>query len=102
METAVVHHVLWGEHEPRGARGTVHTYVYRPRPVLAGCAAIGSTGTGYVLTVRHGTVDVHRFEQGRGAALRELRAGRPAEAAAALREALRACSGARPVRTQAA
>ncbi|MCX4231581.1 AfsR/SARP family transcriptional regulator [Streptomyces ortus] len=88
VETEAILEALWGEHGPRGARGTVRTYVYRLRPILGDMAVIESTGTGYRLTVRDGTLDLRRFRELTAQAHRARRAGAAASAADLLRQAL--------------
>ena len=95
---------LWGESPPPGARRTLRAYVSRLRralsangPAPAGGATSGrepgdgvllTRGHGYVLEVLPGELDLDRFaelaERGRDA----LAAGRTADAARRLREAL--------------
>ena len=101
---------LWGESPPAGARRTLRAYVSRLRRALGanGAAPAGggnrerepgegvllTRGHGYVLEVLPGELDLDRFaelsERGRDA----LAAGRPAEAAGLLREALALWRGA--------
>ncbi len=88
METEAILEALWGEHGPRGARGTVRTYVYRLRPILGDMAVIESTGSGYRLTVRDGTLDLRRFRELAAQAHQARRAGAAASAADLLRQAL--------------
>ncbi|MEV7081622.1 AfsR/SARP family transcriptional regulator [Streptomyces sp. NPDC093516] len=88
VETEAIVEALWGEHGPRGARGTVRTYVYRLRPILGDTAVIESTGSGYRLTVRDGTYDLRRFRELTAQAHRARRAGAAARAADLLRQAL--------------
>ncbi len=57
-------HALWGESAPKGARGTLRTYIYRLRRVLLGRdedAIIESTTNGYVLRVDPKAVDLGLF-----------------------------------------
>lgn len=88
VETEAIVEALWGEHGPRGARGTVRTYVYRLRPILGDTAVIESTGSGYRLTVHDGTFDLRRFRELTAQAHRARRAGATASAADLLRQAL--------------
>ncbi|MEU3297882.1 BTAD domain-containing putative transcriptional regulator [Streptomyces longwoodensis] len=88
VTTEAIVEALWGEHGPRGARGTVRTYVCRLRPILGDLAVIESTGDGYCLTVRHGAVDLAEFRELTARAHRARRAGAPASAAELLRQAL--------------
>ncbi|MFE0469993.1 BTAD domain-containing putative transcriptional regulator [Streptomyces sp. NPDC058947] len=88
VETEAIVEALWGENGPRGARGTVRTYVYRLRPVLGDMAVIESTGSGYRLTVREGTSDLRNFRELTAQAHRARRAGATASAADLLRQAL--------------
>jgi WD40 repeat protein/DNA-binding SARP family transcriptional activator len=82
---------LWGEQAPPRADKTVQTYVSRLRRALA---AVGATtvvvtrAPGYLIAVPPGTVDAVRFTE-LAASGRQLRsAGRAAEAASTLRQAL--------------
>ncbi|MGC5041452.1 AfsR/SARP family transcriptional regulator [Streptomyces sp. DT73] len=88
VETEAILEALWGEHGPRGARGTVRTYVYRLRPILGDMAVIESTGSGYRLTVRDGTFDLRRFRELTAQAHQARRVGAAASAADLLRQAL--------------
>jgi predicted ATPase/DNA-binding SARP family transcriptional activator len=80
---------LWGDQPPADASNALQSLVSRLRKVLreAG-AALETTATGYQLGLNADSVDTHRFEilaaRGRG----ELAAGRFAESAATLHEAL--------------
>lgn len=80
---------LWDDEPPRGALGTLRTYVSRLRRLLEGTTAtIETVGGGYALRTVQDSVDVARFETllRRG---RELsRAGDLTGAAAVLSEAL--------------
>jgi YVTN family beta-propeller protein len=91
---------LWGTEPPASASRSVHALISKLRRRLEGEAADNANGEtggngvlftrphGYVLSVSDGELDLHRFqslmEEGRGA----LTAGRAAEAADRLREAL--------------
>lgn len=80
---------LWDDDPPRGAFGTVRTYVSRVRRLLEGTnAAVDTAGGGYALRTAPDSVDVARFE----ALLRQGRAlGRAADlnaAASTLSDAL--------------
>ncbi|MDQ0787854.1 DNA-binding SARP family transcriptional activator [Streptomyces sp. B3I8] len=88
VETEAILEALWGERGPRGARGTVRTYVYRLRPILGDMAVIESTGNGYRLTVRDGTFDLTEFRELTDRARRARRADDAASAAEFLRRAL--------------
>ncbi|MFJ2647979.1 BTAD domain-containing putative transcriptional regulator [Streptomyces sp. NPDC087420] len=93
VETDTALDVLWGERAPRGARGTVRTYVYRLRPLLGAAAAIESTSNGYVLTLRDATLDVTGFQRLTEQAYEAGRHGDPGGAARCLRQALGAWHG---------
>jgi DNA-binding SARP family transcriptional activator len=88
VETEAILEALWGDDGPRGARGTVRTYVYRLRPILGDMAVIESTGSGYRLTVRDAAFDLRRFRELTSRAHRERRVGAVASAAGLLRQAL--------------
>ncbi|MFJ6392443.1 BTAD domain-containing putative transcriptional regulator [Streptomyces sp. NPDC091972] len=88
VETEAILDALWGEEGPRGARGTIRTYVYRLRPILGDVATIESTGSGYRLTVRDGQVDLSRFRELIAQAHTARGAGASARAADLLRQAL--------------
>jgi DNA-binding SARP family transcriptional activator/tetratricopeptide (TPR) repeat protein len=56
---------LWGENPPRTAVRTLQSHVARVRQALDGCGlpdVLLTRGPGYVLTVSHGDVDAHLFE----------------------------------------
>jgi WD40 repeat protein/DNA-binding SARP family transcriptional activator len=54
-------HDLWGEHPPRGARSSLHSYISHLRSAL-GSDRIESHGNGYLLRVERDEVDGLRFE----------------------------------------
>lgn len=84
---------LWGASPPRSASTTVQTYIYHLRRLLdvefgpAAADALVTRATGYVLNVDCDKVDALRFERLLKTGERMARDGRPAEAAAVLREA---------------
>ncbi|MGP7999651.1 MAG: BTAD domain-containing putative transcriptional regulator [Streptosporangiaceae bacterium] len=82
--------VLWEDEPPAGARGALHSAVQRLRVALgpAGADLIETQPPGYLITVGDGELDVRAFSGlvARGHAAAE--AGRWAEAAGLLREAL--------------
>jgi DNA-binding SARP family transcriptional activator len=78
---------LWGETPPETAQNVIQTYVSQLRKAL-GAAAIVSRPHGYALELEEGQLDLHRFERLVERGGEELAAGRAAEAAATLREAL--------------
>ncbi|MDO0925056.1 BTAD domain-containing putative transcriptional regulator [Streptomyces sp. TG1A-8] len=86
--TDAILHALWGEEAPRGARGTVRTYVYRLRAVLGDTASIESAGGGYRLDVHGGAVDLGEFQRLLRQARQAQRDGDHHTAAVCLREAL--------------
>ncbi|MEU4232695.1 BTAD domain-containing putative transcriptional regulator [Nonomuraea sp. NPDC026600] len=86
---------VWGEEAPPRALGALRTYVSRLRTVLEpGRAArsrpelLTSVGRGYALRLPEGSLDLTRFERGTHEAEAARRAGKPREAAQALRAAL--------------
>jgi DNA-binding SARP family transcriptional activator len=87
---------LWGYHLPRGARGTIRTYVYRLRRLLEQDGAepvIVSAGGGYALRIPPGALDLTRYhlEAGRAATAHER--GNFAVEARHLHNALREWTG---------
>lgn len=80
-------HALWGGAVPRGGAGTVRTYIYRLRRVLAvsGAATIMSRGGRYSLVCDAATMDLAAFEH----AVAESRRARADEDLAAARNQLR-------------
>ncbi|GII95393.1 AfsR/SARP family transcriptional regulator [Sinosporangium siamense] len=78
---------LWGDSPPRTAADNLRLYIYQLRRAL-GPKRIERRGSGYVLTVEPGELDVHRFgslgREGRDA----LAAGEHERAAELLRQAL--------------
>ncbi|MFG3055151.1 BTAD domain-containing putative transcriptional regulator [Kitasatospora sp. NPDC048239] len=80
---------LWGEETAPGDRANaLQSLVSRLRRVLGDPALLGSEPGGYRLAVEAGAVDVVRFERLARSGRLLLAQDRPAEAAAALREAL--------------
>ncbi|MDT0185638.1 BTAD domain-containing putative transcriptional regulator [Microbacterium sp. ARD31] len=84
---------LWGDHPPRAPGKALQTYVLRLRnalePERRGVPTIVVTeGAGYRLVASEHDVDAHLFAHLVSAGRESLDAGRPAEAAATLREAL--------------
>ncbi len=79
---------LWGEEAPAGAGKTVQVHVSRLRKALGDSDALVTTASGYELRVAPGELDAQRFEQRLGEGRAELAAGRAAEAAAILEDAL--------------
>jgi DNA-binding SARP family transcriptional activator/tetratricopeptide (TPR) repeat protein len=92
---------LWGDDPPAAAVGAVRTYVSRLRRALdagsgdSSAAVIESAGTGYVVRVAPGALDLDLFER-MAADARALEGGdlrEKAQAAALLRDALRLVQG---------
>jgi predicted ATPase/DNA-binding SARP family transcriptional activator len=79
---------LWGEDAPAGAVKTVQVHVSRLRRALGESDVLATTPGGYRLRVQPGELDADRFENGVAEGRRALAAGRPDQAASALREAL--------------
>jgi DNA-binding SARP family transcriptional activator len=85
---------LWGERPPATAAKSVQVYVSRLRKALAGGEGDGSTGVivtrehGYELELDPDRLDARRFERLVAEGRRELAAGRPERAIAALEGAL--------------
>jgi YVTN family beta-propeller protein len=86
---------VWGGHPPEGWATTVQTYVFHLRHALEPDRARGATGAvlvtkgrGYLLRVDRGHLDAAAFEDGFAAGRAALEAGRYAEAAGTLRQAL--------------
>ena len=80
---------LWGDDVPRGAAGTIRTYVYRLRRILGGGPGlITAAGGGYVLAVDPLAVDVGLFRHHLHKAREALRSGDASSAAAGLRAGL--------------
>jgi predicted ATPase/DNA-binding SARP family transcriptional activator len=79
---------LWGEDTPPRAVKTVQVYVARLRKALGDREVLVTTPGGYCLRVRPGELDAERFERQVADGRRALAAGRGADAAAELREAL--------------
>src|SRR4029079_630224 len=77
---------LWGQDAPAGGGKRLHLHRARLRATLAEPDAITTTAAGYSL--RAGQRDVDRFQALAADGQRALDAGRPAQAAALLREAL--------------
>lgn len=84
---------LWGEVPPKGAWGTLRTYVSRLRQVFSGSAvAIRTAGTGYAVHTPPGSVDAAVFETLVTQA-RDQAAGSPGAAATLLTQALALWTG---------
>ncbi|MGN9837348.1 AfsR/SARP family transcriptional regulator [Nonomuraea sp. H19] len=86
---------VWGEEAPPRALGALRTYVSRLRTVLepdrparSRPELLTSIGRGYALRLPDGALDLTRFERGIHDAEAARKAGRLADAAAALRAAL--------------
>ena len=80
---------LWGEHAPATAAKMLHVQVSRLRKALAAAGgAVVTRDRGYELTLARDRLDAHRFEDLVADGGRELAAGRPDRAAAALEQAL--------------
>src|SRR5215831_819489 len=81
---------LWDEEPPATARATVRNYVKRLRRALGDVdrLRIATRGDGYLIGVAGGELDLARFEALRDQASQCARAGRWAEASAALHAAL--------------
>jgi DNA-binding SARP family transcriptional activator len=82
---------LWGEDPPRSAEGTLRTYVYRLRRVLAqagSTATIAFTPAGYVLDASASALDVNDFRRLTVAGREREAEGDLTSARLALREAL--------------
>src|SRR5215217_493905 len=93
---------LWGERAPPTAAKLVHVQISRLRKALtagggsdrAGSGTVVTREGGYELTLERGQLDAHRFEDLVAAGGRELAAGHPDRAAAALEGALSLWRGA--------
>jgi len=79
---------LWGDDAPARAVKTVQVHVSRLRRALGDPDLLATTSAGYRLRVRPGELDADRFEDHVREGRRALAAGRPEQAAVALREAL--------------
>jgi DNA-binding SARP family transcriptional activator len=84
---------LWGEHPPAAAAKTLQVHISRLRKALSGGSAAGADvvvtrGHGYELQLDPEHLDAHRFERLVGEGRRELDAGHPEAAMAALEHAL--------------
>ena len=86
---------VWGGHPPPGSVTTLQSYVFRLRRALEPDRLPGDAGAvlvtrdrGYLLRVNRGHLDAAVFEEAGAAGRAALEAGRYAEAAQALREAL--------------
>ena len=86
---------LWGERAPPTAARMLHVQVSRLRKALAdGGSALATRDHGYVLTLAPEQLDARRFEDLLDRGGRELAAGHPAPAAAALERGLALWRGA--------
>ena len=86
---------LWGENAPATAAKMLHVQVSRLRKALAAAGgAVVTRDRGYELTLARDRLDAHRFEDLVADGGRELAAGRPDRAAAALEQALALWRGA--------
>ncbi|MGW0909142.1 BTAD domain-containing putative transcriptional regulator [Streptomyces sp. NPDC002853] len=79
---------LWGEQPPADAGNALQALVSRLRKALRGAGTVDSVAGGYRVTVDADDVDAHCFETLAAQGRRELAAGRPAEAASTLADAL--------------
>lgn len=79
---------LWGEQPPADAGNALQALVSRLRKALRGAGTVDSVAGGYRVTVDADDVDAHRFEALAAQGRRELAAGRPAQAASTLADAL--------------
>ncbi|MFD6447447.1 BTAD domain-containing putative transcriptional regulator [Promicromonospora sp. NPDC060204] len=85
---------LWGEVPPKGAWGTLRTYVSRLRQVFAGSAVVIKTaGTGYAVHTPHGSVDAVVFRDLVTRGRDQAAAGSPGAAATSLTQALALWTG---------
>src|SRR5438132_14076415 len=78
---------LWSERPPGTAGPSLDHQVSRLRKTLGPSALLATRSGGYVLQVEPEQIDVHRFERLLDDGRRANADGRPADAAAALREA---------------
>ncbi len=78
---------LWADAVPADATNALQVHVSRLRRAL-GAEALITTAAGYQLRVESGALDAETFEAGTDDGRRALAAGRPLEAADALRRAL--------------
>ena len=78
---------LWGDAVPADATNALQVHVSRLRRAL-GAEALITTAAGYQLRVEPGALDAETFAAGAEDGRRALAAGRPLEAADALRQAL--------------
>jgi predicted ATPase/DNA-binding SARP family transcriptional activator len=85
---------LWGEEPPAGAAAALQGLVSRLRRALRDAGTVELVAGGYRLAVRAEDVDAHRFDELAAQGRRELSAGRPKQAAAALEAALELWRGA--------
>ncbi len=87
---------LWGERAPPTAARIVHVQISRLRKALAtaGPGVLVTHERGYELTLERGQLDAHRFEDLVAEGGRELVAGRPDRAVAALERGLALWRGA--------
>jgi DNA-binding SARP family transcriptional activator len=79
---------VWGDSPPEDAGTALQQHISRLRKALEPHSALATRSPGYVVEVSEGQLDLHRFELLRDEGRRLLDAGRPEEAADALRQAL--------------
>ena len=79
---------LWGEEVPRGAEGTIRTYVSRLRRLLDDKSVLTLVGGGYALMVQPEQIDVGRVSLMTATARAARQEGRTAYSAQVLRSAL--------------
>lgn len=85
---------LWGEAPPKGAWGTLRTYISRLRQVFSGSGVvIETTGTGYAVRTAPDAVDAMTFEALVARARDHAAAGDPRAAEALLTQALALWTG---------
>ncbi|MFE7505232.1 BTAD domain-containing putative transcriptional regulator [Promicromonospora sp. NPDC057488] len=85
---------LWGEAPPKGAWGTLRTYVSRLRQVFSGSAVVIKTaGTGYAVHTPPGSVDAVVFRDLVTRGRDQAAAGSPGAAATSLTQALALWTG---------
>jgi DNA-binding SARP family transcriptional activator len=84
--------LVWGERTPRSVLGRVRVYVHELRSLL-GRDVIARVRAGYRIQVEPGELDLDMFDEAVAAARIDALDGRPADAAARLREALSLWTG---------